>query len=503
MAELADALASGASEGNLIRVRLPSSAYTKNTYVIGENRDAKLKGFAFFVVEIRNLFRNLFQMGRSRRPLQMHREEQLYVCRFRHPLRNKTIRVPLNESAALAEKLLEHLNGIFMEPKHWYDPPKGTPPAIRSVWLGSEGAVKMSVASGSLKSALLKHADADPEKVAEAEILRNKADVDLWKREAERIEILLKAKEKEVQHWRGKKLKSGPSITLDKALKTWLKNYKGRDSDHTSIVTYDLERFINHFGEQITIESLEGREQDIDVWLRGIEKKVGDKMISIGAGRRAQIRRHVLRFLEDAGAFIIRKAVTTVKRKEVRADRGQIRWLEREQAEDVARRLSQPWADIFRVQTALGLRPDEIITLKRSDFTSDYDRVTLSPLEHLTLKQGSRTIRIPSVIQPILKRRMTDSEIAFPNPETKKVWDSPRPYNKIYNRELKRAGKAAGVPFKMDCRIPRRTCAGLLLRAGMSVERVSAVLGDDPLTIREHYAAILPHEVDPTPAALG
>lgn len=441
-------------------------------------------------------------MARVRKPLTMAREKNgnVYVTYFWHPVEKKIWRIPLDPAPGIAGKMLEHLNAIFLNPENWLSPPAETPPALRRAWLGPKCLVKM------------KAGEMPPEEEAvESEVFRLKMEVDFWKAECERLQTELRTANKELEKHRKKKFAPGPSKTLEDAATEWKKNFVGKDSDHTKIVGYDLDRFVTHFKPGTVLDQMEGREKEIDVWLRGLmtkarkasEGKPERPARPISAGRRAQIRRHVLRFLEDSGVMLERKAVKTVKRKEIRAGRGSIRWLERSQAEKVAEYLAQPWRDLFRVQVALGLRPDELITLKREDFSEKHDMVTLSPLEHLTLKQGSRTIKVPEVIRPVIKRRLESAAVLFPDPATGVPWTNPKYYNRAYLAALKAAGAAAGVPFKMDCRIGRRTCATLLLDAGVSVKHVADILGDDPATIIEHYGAKIQDRLDPSAAALA
>lgn len=437
-------------------------------------------------------------MGRVRKPLRMIEEGKNFVVYFNHPLTGKTMRFVLSDNAGAAGKRRDFLNLIFLHKEHWHSPPANCPPDLWAQWLGAEARVSTDgrkVRKG--KRELAASSDA---------VFKLQLDVDFWKGEYEKLLQLYKAQEKELIHWRGRKLRTGgPALKLGEARDQWVQKYTGRDSDHTKIVGYDLDRFVEKFGAGVDVDSLDGRESDIDAWLRGLKTKGSDDKPGrfIGAGRRQQIRRHVLRFLADSGVTLNRKAVTPVKRDEVRAARGAIRWLEKSQAETIAKNLEQPWADLFRIQVGLGLRPDELITLKRSDFSDDFAALTLSPYEHLTLKRGSRTIQVSAPVRAIVRRRFEDKNVSllFPDPDTNKAWADPKTYNKRFNAALKAAAVGV-VGFKVDCRIGRRTCASLLLRSGMSTESVGAILGDDPATVREHYAAIFSPEVDPTPAAI-
>jgi integrase len=156
---------------------------------------------------------------------------------------------------------------------------------------------------------------------------------------------------------------------------------------------------------------------------------------------------------------------------------------------------------VFRIQVGLGLRPGELPTLKRADFADDQSTVTLSPLLHLTLKTGSRTIQVPEVLRPMIRSRLRKKGILFSQPDGN-PWESRDAFNAAYRTELRAAAKSVGIEMKIDSYIGRRTCGSILLRKGYSVESVAAILGISPSIVREHYAAILSHEVDPSPAAI-
>lgn len=291
--------------------------------------------------------------------------------------------------------------------------------------------------------------------------------------------------------------KSAQNITLETAKEAFKKSFKGRDSDYTKNVLWDIDRFIEHIGKKKTLADVAGREGEIEKWLRALVKENGKPL---GSGRRLEIRRAVLNFLSTSGVELNRRDITRPSKQDVRNDRGRIRWLSKKQAIAVAEKLADPWKDAFRVQVGLGFRPDELITLKRADFSEDFETVTLSPLDHLTLKEGSRTIKVPVQVRGIVERRLKESAIAFP--ENGKPYPNAKLFDRRYLAALKAAGKAADIPFKMDCRIGRRTCATLLLGAGTPVKTVADILGDDPATVLEHYGAIIPEHMDPAAAAI-
>lgn len=424
---------------------------------------------------------------RTRKPLiaRLPSGRNIWEVTFFHPLRGRTMRIGLGLNQEDAKKKVSWLNEIFMRPDNWNNPPKHIPEEIRLLWNGESEIRAPKDAIEGLKAA---------------------GDLSLYETLYRELEIKYKKVLRELEHWRGKKVREGPCPTLAAALKCWLKLYTGRDSDWTNIVANDLKRFVAHFdppsdddtddaGERMEIDDLSGRERDIDSWLRSL---------SIGAGRRQQMRRIILRFLDDSGVVIDKKLIAAVGKNEIRKDRGAIRWLSQVEAKAVNKALEAPWSDYFEVQRILGFRPDELVTLKKNDFDQpDFDAVTLSELQHLTLKQGSRRIRVPSALRSLLKRRFEACEFLFPDPATGKPWADVKRYNLFYRKALAAAAKSAGITIKCDCRIGRRTCASLELRAGASIESVAAMLGDDPKTIREHYASILSHELHPGAAAIA
>lgn len=85
------------------------------------------------------------------------------------------------------------------------------------------------------------------------------------------------------------------------------------NADWTKVVFYDLARLVLHFGLETAVDDLEGREGEIDSWLRSLTTGARGKEKPIGAGLRAQIRRNVLRFLDESGVLVRRKNVTTVR----------------------------------------------------------------------------------------------------------------------------------------------------------------------------------------------
>lgn len=293
-------------------------------------------------------------------------------------------------------------------------------------------------------------------------------------------------------------------LTLKAAATTWTSKLTG-DAEYVNDQTLTANAFVRQFGETTLATDMPGRETEIDEWIRGLKN---NRNKPIGAGRRLEIRRVVLKLLRETGVEMDKKAIKRPSKKDVRNDRGAIRWLTRIQARNVAERIQDTYfADCFRVQLALGLRPNELLTLKKADFSEiDGKRsLTLSPLAHLTLKEGSRTIIVPEHIHAILDRRLEASDILFPHVGGKhdgKPWVKAKLFDRRYVQALRAAGKAAGVPFDLDGRVARRTAATLLLGAGVAPKAVADILGDRLDTVIEHYGAAIPGTNDPSKAAI-
>lgn len=433
-------------------------------------------------------------MGRIRKPLRCKYEGHRFIVRLRHPLWQRTVRFDLGVTSDEADHNLAALNKVFLNPDLWHHPPE-EPVAIMAQWRGTTPTVKLK------GKTVTDNGEKVP--VKSEEVARLASDVRFLRLENSGLRAEVKRLRKQLEHALGRKIRSGPSPTLKEALAIFKERYQGRDDLYTREVLNDLGRFNKHFDETTEVDAMEGREADIDGWLRGLKLAEGvRKGQPVGAERRRHLRKRVLKFLTDSGAIIDRKAIPAPSRVDIRKERGPIFWLEKEQAAAVAEALQQPWQDMFRIQVGIGLRPNELITLKRADFTDDCRRLTLSKLGNLTLKQGPRHIMVPDVVAEIIRRRLDSGDVLFPDPRTGKPWRTAELFNDHYLKALRAAGTATNMPFPLDCRTGRRTCASILIHAGKTSEMVAALLGDDPRIVCEHYARILPHEVDSTAAAI-
>lgn len=394
-----------------------------------------------------------------------------YSAYIRHPIFKQTRRIRLGANAAIAEQNLKFLNAIFTNPAAWENPPEGNDD-IRNQWFGIENLVETSTAEFPTIGEQILQASHDRE-------LRD---------ENTRLKSENRTLRKQLERERGKKLRQGPSPSLQTAVDAWVKKLHG-DSDYARNTATDARKFVNQFGPETLVDDMEGRESDIAAWIGGLKTA---NRIALSAGRRRQIRLVALKFLEDSGALMSRKSVKPPTRKEVRRDRGAIRWLDADQCKAVSEKMTVEFKDVFDIQCGIGLRASEVATLKRADFSPDYGSLTLSPLGGLTLKTGSRAItvsRFPEV-QKILKRRAESAQILFNQKGRPYLL---RRFFKNYNAALNAA--RGDIPFKLDARTGRRSCASQLIRAGKSIEAVAALLGDDPNTIREHYGKVMSEEV--------
>ncbi len=441
-------------------------------------------------------------MGHLRKTITLDRVKQRhdrYFVYLNHPVRKKTICFSLG-AAADVTATLEALNRIYLDETQWHNPPQDkTPSRIYEQWMGPDAVLKLH--GGQPKRGN------SPLSATPAELVTLQAELDLAQRKIESLLQKIEAQGRELESLRGKKYRKGTYPTLREAAAAFLAAYTGRDADHKKNIEWDFERFILKFGGQTKIDALEGRENEINSWLRSLVNHHGQP---IGPSRRMQIRVYVLKLLKDYGAVIDKTKIDRPKKKEIKKSRGVIRYLTSEQAQKVVVKLPAYFADAFRIQVRIGLRPDELLTIHKRNFTDDFSDLTLEPLEHLTLKTGIRTIPIPSDLRPVLKMRAQAGDVLFSEPkghdrknpraralvtrkrpyppaEGGKPWRDPKMFNRRFKKALACAAKAAGINQAMDCRIGRRTCASLLLQANVSAEKISALLGNSPEQILDAY----------------
>ena len=436
-------------------------------------------------------------MGRIRKPLKPSYEGNSMVVRFAHPLLKRTVRVNLGSPGRQAQDHLDALNRIFLDERRWHERHDDAPKCVREAWLGPTAGVVLTGDKVTVSGETLPSASA-------AEQARLAADCERLEHENLALRAEVRKLRRQLEDVLGRKVRTGPAPKLEEAITYWLSTFKGRSKSTNIIVKSNLERFRDRFGATTPVDYFEEKEREIDAWVRSLTILRGEsKGTPVGPEMRKKVRYHVLTFLRDSGVNLDRKLIRAPKGIEFRSHRGVINWLERPEAEALAKALPPYWSDLFRVQVATGLRPNELITLKKADFSSDFAILELSPLLHLTLKTGPRRIRIPEAVRSILKRRSEENDVVFPDPNTGVPWRDPKIYNRKFKAALNSARTTVGIKRELDCRVGRRTCASLLIRQKMSVESVAAILGNSPQMIRDHYGRILPIEVDPSPAALS
>lgn len=462
-------------------------------------------------------------MGRRRKPLTMSTEGATSVCYFLHPFRKNDDGKPLTVRANLGPngKYYPHLNRVFMNPAFWYNLPEDFPPALRTLWLG-----ELKPTDSAAKENLIRQLE---ESASDGEQLTLEAVELLTAQHAEEVRKL----KAEITHWKGRRMREGPVPSLIEARKNFLASLKATlDKQHREHIEYDTQRFVDAFGADTPADVFYGAEEKLDTWLAGLMCRFQKPKTPppgwqppeprpLGPTTRNRIRTYALKMLDFAGILVDRHRVAAAGKREIRRARGPRRWVSKKQAEQLAKHLVEYWSDAWRVQVGIGLRPDELITLKESDFTKDLKVLTLSPLDigdvHLTLKLGSRSIQVPSKTRTIIRRRLkawphgTGIKILFPfyskRPDRTggvqpRPWTDAQYFDKSYREALQAAALDAGIVVKMDCRIGRKTCANILLRDGMSPEAVARLLGDDLKTLLEHYAQIHSEEVNPKAAAI-
>ncbi|MCA8939343.1 MAG: tyrosine-type recombinase/integrase, partial [Planctomycetes bacterium] len=170
------------------------------------------------------------------------------------------------------------------------------------------------------------------------------------------------------------------------------------------------------------------------------------------------------------------------------------------------------WADLARVQRFMGWRTSELIWLRASgvsDGSVSFENFVHPHTKERIGKTGARRIAIPNTLKETFERLVEKAkeDLLFPvegvdlrsrrgwTQPFKSAWDQ-REFQKAYKKRLTHAAVSAGIEKPICCRILRRTFASQLLRDGRTVEQVATLLGDDPGTVKRHYARILPDEID-------
>jgi len=426
-------------------------------------------------------------MGRPRKPIKLQHEGLSHVARFAHPVLGRTVRINLGADPQEARAHLAALNRVFLNPDLWQNPPADLPEPVRRAWGVERSGVVMPPPV------------MPPPETAAAEMADLQAEVRTRDGEIARLRAENMRLRRELRRWRGRGLDAvALARPLGEAADEWLAAYRGRSHRHVLDMRSELRRFTRRFGAETPLADLEGAERRISEWLAGLVASRGPRQGQpLSAGRRVQARQRVLRFLADVGVAFDRSQIPRPSKVEVRRDRGAVRWLEIEDARRLADALPDYWRDAWRLQVATGLRPGEIPTIEAADLSVGGGVLTLSPGpgRNLTLKNGSRTIRLPDSAREILARRLADDTVAY-RTATGLPWHDPGRWCRYYARALRDAAETAEIAVRVDARIGRRTCASLLVRAGRSIEQVAALLGDDPATVREHYSALTAADVD-------
>ena len=398
-----------------------------------------------------------------RKPIKKVCRGQSFVCQFKHPISGKKQYLNLGEGAD-ADENLRALNAIFLNQENWRDIPDDTPEYIRKLWRG--------------------FTEVEPSHAVEGVA---KAEADFWRRQYEEEVRAGMVKDAELAELRGRRY-SGPTISLREAEKAFMGNFSAGhlDDAYRDDVRFIIAAFVASFNPDAPISDLSGQESEMRAWIERRKCEVG---------RMQQMRGYIIRFLEESGLSISRRAFRSWRSSQARP----IVWLTDEQVAQLAECLPQYARDLFTVQVETGLRPTELATVEAKNIHGKM--LVLAPLtEKLTLKMGSRTIPLSEKALEVLSRRTKGRRIAFPN--GKAPWATQKYFCARYLKWLNAGKKAAEAkpgakPLPpIDCRTGRRTAASLWLRRGLRIEQVAALLGDDVRTVRRHYARLLPQEVE-------
>ena len=448
-------------------------------------------------------------MAAIRKAIKATVEGRKHVARFRHPLRKdqngnsgKLIRIDLGSDATWRENLAQ-LNRIFLNESLWRDPPADTSKLVREIWLGVDDVLSIDPPGVIRKGAKT--------------IETTQEDVIILHAENERLQIIVaELNEKILEKDRiikALEVKKGAKIafpTLQEARDSFMASYTKKDSEHTLNVGWDLDRFVKKFGASRKIDDFQGRENEINAWLHSLKNKDGKP---ISDSRLSSIAIYVLKLLKINGVELDKSKIDKPTKTEIQNEQelGNIVALTVNEAKRLIEALPPMFADAFRIQCRVGLRPDELLTLCRKNFENEFSVLKLSRLEHLTIKnKKGRIIPIPADLRPIIKARADGCDVLFPEPASKEPgpsrardtgklkrarlpadgrspWRNPKAFDRQYKKALVKAAIATQISKPMDCRIGRRTCSSLLGNAGVSADRIAKLLGNSSQMINEHY----------------
>ncbi len=448
-------------------------------------------------------------MGRIRNPITLNRLKKKgdrYFVYLKHPVRKRTVCFAMGKAGEVTQSV-EALNRIYMDDGLWLNPPQDTTPSrIYSQWLGPDGILKLH-GTGLVESGQ-KALEITPEKVVVQQSV-----IETLKRQLETFKNRCEQQGRELEALRGEQYQPIKCRTLSDARDLVLESIGATDPDHVKHVRLDLARFIAKFEPDTRVDAFTGNETKINKWLHSLKKRDG---MSLGPSARQYIRIYVLKLLKMGGARIDASKIDRISKKELKSKRQKIRWLTNEQALAVLEKLRQPYADAFRIQVRIGLRPFELLTLHRHNFTEDFSELRLEPLsETLTLKTGPRKnpIPIPPDLRPIFEARALECPVLFPEPKGRVAkrltpkeqptaavprrrcgpapgnhpWRDPAAFSRRFNSALAYAAESANVKMPMDARVGRRTCASLLLQNGVPVATIAELLGNSPEQVLAAY----------------
>ena len=136
----------------------------------------------------------------------------------------------------------------------------------------------------------------------------------------------------------------------------------------------------------------------------------------------------------------------------------------------------------------LGMRRSDIVKIRISDINLDDGTITYTEKKK---KNKTRVLPISESLKSELKRYFNKFKpngdcYLFPNREKSSSTgyiSSKTAYN-IFNRACHRIGLNTPIPMN----VMRSSCVKSKLACGWTIEQVSALIGDEPSTVIEHYA---------------
>jgi hypothetical protein len=430
----------------------------------------------------------------------------MYVIQFKHPGRNwKVVRATAGTyDGQEALRLARLLSARILDRSTWNQVP--TDPAIARIWGQPEPTGTWRGPAPRIRSW------AGPQ--GDPEVLELKQRLDDALADNMRLRAALADKQGLLDKL-GHDQSKNATLPLQDAIADFLKNgHKGK-ARYVRTVRRDLIRL----GEDVGMDTPAGAVTPEQI-VNHLQKKKDSGKASKDWLRK--LGRRLGQFLAWAtgGAFRFQPVQAWINRNASETSRPKPYWLEEDQAAAIIAKMPEPWQGLAWLQWAGGFRPEELIHIQPSKILVNGETVSVwvGPVDSWSPKnrRGTGTVNLPPWLSSYivaLKESRKDCQYLMD------VNRQERFYKETFCRKYLEQFKAAAAKVKgietdrLDGRTLRRSCGKRVLmrelfpelygreksdrrNVGNAIEIAAAILRDHPKTVREHYADILPSDVE-------